>query len=96
MNKPKTNQKTSKRRPPDRSRLGKEAKIGVSVILVLLLILGLVVTWRLTHSTTDEKLASADNLENRQEKIGKEHKGEAAGKHHKDETPSAPTAGRSI
>ncbi len=45
------------------SRLGKEAKIGVSVIAVLLVILGVALTMRLKGSNADDQVAVADEPE---------------------------------
>ena len=56
------------------SRLGKEAKIGVTVIAVLLLVLGVVATVRLTRSSSDDKLASATDRESGRERVGGEGK----------------------
>ena len=60
-------------KPAASSRLGREAKIGVAVITLLLLVLGAVVAVRLMRSSEGEQLASAD-AESGKEKTHKEGK----------------------
>jgi nucleoid-associated protein YgaU len=48
-----------KEKKPAKSKLGKEAKIGVSFLLILLVVLGIVVVMKMT-SGAEEKVASAD------------------------------------
>ena len=56
-------EETRKEQPEEKagksSRLGREAKIGVTVILVLLVVFGVVLAMRLTRSGSDEQIASA-------------------------------------
>jgi nucleoid-associated protein YgaU len=62
------NEQIKEEKPAGSSRLGKEAKIGVTVILVLVVILGIVATMRLTRSAKDDAVASADVQETEKER----------------------------
>lgn len=62
-------------KPRASSRLGKEAKIGVTVIALLAIILGVVVVLRLRGSTADDKPAVAVDREGDKERAG--HAGKA-------------------
>jgi nucleoid-associated protein YgaU len=66
---------------PGPSRLGKEAKIGVTLILVLTLVLGVVATLRFTRSAKDDAVASAEVQESGKERLDLENKFEATDKH---------------
>ena len=63
------------------SRLGKEAKIGVTVILALVLILGIVATVRFTRSAANDSVASAEVQQDNKETTGQENTIEATEKH---------------
>lgn len=53
----------SKEKTKGSSRLGKEAKIGVTVIAVLLIVFGVVVAMRVKGSSTNDQLASTSDRE---------------------------------
>ena len=64
-------------KPGGSSRLGKEAKIGVTVIALLLIVFGVVVAVRLRGSSSDDKPAVATDREDGRERAGHEGKTEA-------------------
>ena len=64
-------------KPGGSSRLGKEAKIGVTVIALLLIVFGVVVAVRLRGSNSDDKPAVATDREGDRERAGHEGKMEA-------------------
>jgi nucleoid-associated protein YgaU len=73
---------TSQVKPGGSSRLGKEAKIGVTVIAVLLIVFGAVVAVRLSGSSSDGNLAAAPDRDGGREKAHHEVKTEAILKDH--------------
>ena len=77
------------------SRLGKEAKIGVTVILLLLIVFGVVVVVRLTRSNPDgQPLASAGRPHADQDRPGDSADERRAVQGFQVEAPGAAAAGR--
>lgn len=64
-------------RPRGSSRLGKEAKIGVTVIALLLIVLGVVLAVRLSGVGSDDGPAVAANQEDDKERAGHQRKTDA-------------------
>jgi nucleoid-associated protein YgaU len=75
-------------KPAGSSRLGKEARIGATVILALVLILGVVATMRFTRSATSDTFASTEVQLSDKEKPGQENRLEAAEKHGRKRLPA--------
>jgi nucleoid-associated protein YgaU len=74
------------KKPARTSRLGKEAKIGVTVIILLAIVLGVVVVMRLRGPSPDDKAIAAADRDDGRRKSGHEEKKEMTFR----ETRSAP------